>query len=210
MYSSSQRRILGELGVELWVRRARSVAAVAEPAVGLGDDLTAARSLPAPSGDTGRTAAPTGGATESPFSLELVGLRAAGVLVIGELPLAADRRFARDVLAAVAGMPSLEPEAVPFGWPQSSRGDQGREAAGQALEAFLRGQVQREEVRTLVIFGEVPRELLFPRIEEGNRVVQFAGVAGVLTGTTEALRSSAARKRELWHTLLTVPTVPTA
>lgn len=204
MYDAAQRRVLGALGIELWVRRARAAPERAHDLPG-GAAVHAALDAPPEAPADERDLPGPAASSTAALSLTLVGLRSAGVLVIGELPLGEDRRFARDVLGAVAGATAAEPEVVPFSWPQSSRGDQGRDAAGQALEAFLRGQVERAGVRTLVIFGGGVRQLLFPNDVGSECVIRFAGIHGVLTATTEELRNSVERKRDLWHTLLTVP-----
>ena len=147
-----------------------------------------------------RAPAPVGG-----FSLELLGFRCAGVLVIGELPLRQDKRVARDVLGALVGFTGEESTQTPFHWPQSSRGEQGREAAISALEAFIRGQVERAGVRVIVLFGETLRQLLLPDVEAGDQQVEFLDAQCVLTGSTEQLRNSAERKRSLWQCILTIP-----
>ena len=139
------------------------------------------------------------------FSLELLGLRCAGVLVIGELPLPQDKRIARDVLGTLVGFTDEESTQTSFHWPQSSRGEQGREAATNALEAFIRGQVERAGVRVIVLFGETLRQLLLPDVEAGDQRVEFLDAQCVLTGSTEQLRNSAERKRSLWQCILTIP-----
>jgi len=139
------------------------------------------------------------------FSLELLGLRCARALVIGELPLPEDRRIARDVLGTLNGFTEEESVQTPFHWPQSSRGEQGREAATSALEAFIRGQVERAGVHVIVLFGETLRQLLFPGLEARDQRVQFLDAQCVLTGSTEQLRNSAERKRSLWQCILTIP-----
>ena len=145
------------------------------------------------------------GARAPGFSLELLGLRCASALVMGELPLPEDRRIARDVLGTLVGFTEEESTQTPFHWPQSSRGEQGREAAANALEAFIRGQVERAGVRVIVLFGETPRQLLLPDVGAGEQRVEFLDAQCVLTVSTEQLRNSAERKRSLWQCILTIP-----
>jgi hypothetical protein len=198
--STSQRRILDELGVDLWVRRnlALSNAPVEETSM-----LEPDNGLPAP--EPG--AAPMAPAEPETFTLDLLGFRSGPVLVIGTLPLAEDRRLARDVLAAACGGSVDDAAQAPFKWPQSSRGARDAAAAATALDAFLRGQVERAAVRVIVVLGRTVRALLFPEVED-ETCVDFAGARCALTASAEELRASGQCKRRLWHTLLTIP--PTA
>jgi predicted ATP-grasp superfamily ATP-dependent carboligase len=109
------------------------------------------------------------------------------------------------VLGTLVGFGGKESTQTSFHWPQSSRGEQGREAATNALEAFVRGQVERAGVRVIVLFGETLRQLLLPDVEAGDQRVEFLDAQCVLTGSTEQLRNSAERKRSLWQCILTIP-----
>ena len=195
MHSTSQRQILALLDIDVWVRRGQSVVESgpsSEPTL----DQPDAQPAPDP--------APAASDRGSDFSLDLLGLHCAHALVIGELPLPEDRRFARDVLATLSEFSGEEPTQTPFQWPQSSRGEQGRDAAGNALEAFLRGQVERAGVRVIVLFGDALRGLVLPDLDAGDQRVAFADAQCVLTGSTEQLRNSAERKRNLWQCILTI------
>jgi hypothetical protein len=199
VYSASQRQILDLLGIDVWVRRGQPVAELetaAEPAT----EQWVEQSVEAAPESVARA---SNGRPD--FRLELLGLRCARALVIGELPLPEDRRFARDVLAMLSESTQEESTQTPFHWPQSSRGEQGRDAASNALEAFLRGQVERAGVRVIVLFGEAFRQLLLPDLDARDQRVQFAGAQCVLTSSTEQLRNSAERKRSLWQCILTIP-----
>jgi hypothetical protein len=199
VHSTSQRQILALLDIDVWVLRGQSVVesgASSEPTV---DQPVSRPTEPAPD------AASAASERVSDFSLDLLGLHCAHALVIGELPLPEDRRFARDVLATLSEFSGQESTQTPFQWPQSSRGEQGRDAAGNALEAFLRGQVERAGVRVIVLFGDALRGLLLPDLDAGDQRVAFADAQCVLTGSTEQLRNSAERKRNLWQCILTIP-----
>jgi len=203
VHSTSQRQILALLDIDVWVRRGQSVVesgASSEPTV---DQPVAQPAEPAP--DPTSAASVRVPIRVSDFSLDLLGLHCAHALVIGELPLPEDRRFARDVLATLSEFSGEESTQTPFQWPQSSRGEQGRDAAGNALEAFLRGQVERAGVRVIVLFGDALRELLLPELDARGQRVAFADAQCVLTGSTEQLRNSAERKRNLWQCILTIP-----
>jgi hypothetical protein len=205
VYSTSQRQILALLEVDVWVRRGQ---AVVEPGASSEPITDQPVALSAESVEPAEPAAePTSAASVrvSDFSLDLLGLHCAHALVIGELPLPEDRRFARDVLATLSGISGEESTQTPFQWPQSSRGEQGRDAAGNALEAFLRGQVERAGVRVIVLFGDALRGLLLADLDAGDQRVVFADAQCVLTGSTEQLRNSAERKRNLWQCILTIP-----
>ena len=199
MNSTSQRKILALLEIDVWVRRGQPVAqldASSEPAT---DRLAQPPMEPAAD-----PAAPVSDRLPE-FSLELLGLHGAHALVIGEMPLPEDRRFARDVLAMLSGFVGEESTQAPFRWPQSNRGEQGRDAASNALEAFLRGQVERAGVHVIVLFGEALRGLLLPDLDAGDQRARFAGAQCVLTGSTEQLRNSAERKRSLWQCISKIP-----
>jgi hypothetical protein len=210
VHSTSQRKILALLEVDVWVRRGQFVVesgASSEPAV----EQPVAQPAESAPDTTSATPDPASAASVrvpirvSDFSLDLLGLHCARALVIGELPLPEDRRFARDVLATLSGFSGDESTQTPFQWPQSSRGEQGRDAAGNALEAFLRGQVERAGVRVIVLFGDALRGLVLPDLDAGDQRVAFADAQCVLTGSTEQLRNSAERKRNLWQCILTIP-----
>lgn len=199
MHTSLQQRVLAELDIDIWVRRG---AAPSESAPE-DDSQTNDGSREQPAVSVELPGAPAL-SPEGAVPLEIRCLSMSPALVIGELALEDDRRLARDVLRAAAGFPERQPGSSTFRWPQTSRGDQGPAAARSALNAFLRGQIERGAVARVVVLGETTGELLFPGLQGDDQLTDFGGARCLVSGSARDLRASSQRKRSLWQAMLTM------
>jgi hypothetical protein len=192
--STRQRRALAAMGIDLWIRRApaNSTPANSTPA----DSVPAQVAAPAvvrPAITVSMDARPPPQALPYAPPVELECLAAPGGVVLGAFASAADRRFAQDVLLAVAGATAAVARTH-FRWPQTQTGDVSPSAARSAFGGFLRGQTQRTGARCLMLFGSAATALLDPAFSQGG--------CSVLTLPDAAtLRGDAARKKALWLTI---------
>jgi DNA polymerase III psi subunit len=196
-----RRRILGDLGIEVWrVRRTEVGEGASAPATApvsapeqVVDGRSAAAALTrgaASAGAASTVAAPLAPAPR----LEGVALALPGaVLFLAGRPVGRDARFARDLLAAAAGAYALEPELRRFEWPPSMPlpGAQSPDAGQRALAAFLDKLLQDSGAKALLI--ETPMADLLPTSLAGVLIVRFPELSG--------LARDGAAKRAVWASL---------
>jgi len=181
--SIRQRRALAEMGIDLWIRRAPPNSPHAELAPAAVDDWPAIQPTIPVSVDAPPPLAP----------VELECLAAPGAVVLGAFASGADRRFAQDVLLAVAGATAAIARTQ-FRWPQTQTADVSPSAARSAFTGFLRGQTQRTAARCLMLLGTAATALLDPAFSlDGCRVLSLPDAA--------VLRGDAGRKKSLWLTI---------
>jgi DNA polymerase III psi subunit len=181
--STRQRRLLADMGIDVWVRRAPAAVVegvVAEPVVVESAVVTRTAAQPAITVSLDPT---------SHAAIELECIAAPGVVVIGAFAGAADRRFAQDVVLAVAGNAAVV--RTQFRWPQTQTGDVSPAAARSAFAGFLRGQTQRADARCLLLLGGGATALLESAFSsDGCTVLSLPDAA--------QLRGDPAAKKSLW------------
>ena len=173
------RRLLADMGIDLWIRR---MPVESQPEIVAAPTAApiAARPAITVSIDTTPASAP----------VELECLAAPGAVVMGAFASVADRRFAQDVVLAVAGAKATVVRTQ-FRWPQTQTADRSPSAAHSAFAGFLRGQTQRSNARCLLLFGSAATALLEPAFSlDGCTVLSLPDAA--------QLRGDAARKKTLW------------
>jgi hypothetical protein len=171
-----QRRLLADMGIDLWIRRAH---VDSEPTI------IAAPTVTQPVITVSIDAPPP-----HPAPVELQCLAAPGVVVIGAFASVADRRFAQDVVLALAGARATVVRTQ-FRWPQTQTADVSPSAARSAFVGFLRGQTERSNARCLMLLGSGATALLEPAFSlDGCNVLNLPDAA--------QLRGDAARKKTLW------------
>jgi hypothetical protein len=194
--SDRQRRALAEMGIDVWVRRGRSndLGAMSRAEVAVSPAPPRPASTPAPVVDGGslqEIAQPARAQTAPSVQLEC--LAAPGAVAIGAFANPTDRRFAQDILLAIAGTGAAVQRAQ-FRWPQTQTGDASLAAARSAYGGFLRGQSDRAGARCLLLLGEAAQALLDPSFAVNEcRVLRLRDAA--------ALRGDAAEKKALWLTI---------
>lgn len=211
-----RRRILGDLGIEVWrlrsTRSDRTVdAQVVEPDSDLEIRGAAAPRSSAPAASVAVPAAARSAQAAGPNSANtphparepaaLPALRVEGyafalpgaVLLLAARPVGRDARFARDLLAAAAGSYAAEPELRRFEWPPSMLlpGTQSPDAGPRALAAFLDKLLQDTGAKALLIEATIAD--LLPTARSGVLVVRIANLS-------ELAREGAA-KRAVWSLL---------
>jgi hypothetical protein len=195
--SNAQRHTLAAMGIDVWVRRSRGDVEVAAPTIQPKDARSKAPAVaveprieaktPASSPSPPPAAKPAG----APQLRVLVDCVAApGVLAVGELADASDRRLAQDIVLAVAGM-AAAPQRAQFRWPQTQTGDSTPAAARNAYRAFLRGQIERADAKLILLLGAAAESLLESDAALGD--VQFLRFPDV-----RALRADPLAKKRLW------------
>jgi hypothetical protein len=194
--SNAQRHSLAAMGIDVWVRRGAVAAAVAPtrqpqdarsraPAVAVEPRIEA--KTPASSASPAPVVKPSA-APQLRVRVDCVA--APGVLAVGELADASDRRLVQDIVLAVAGM-AATPQRAQFRWPQTQTGDSTPAAARTAYRAFLRGQIERADANLILLLGAAAESLLESDATLGD--VQFLRFADV-----RALRADPLAKKRLW------------
>jgi hypothetical protein len=183
--SPHHRRMLAEMGIDVWLRRA---AVAAEPAA-----VAAPTTTPQPTPSTQPTLTVPIDALPTPAPVELECIAAPGAIVMGAFASAADRRLAQDVLLAVAG-PSAKVVRTQFRWPQTQTADRSPSAARSAFAGFLRGQTERTSASCVLLLGSAATALLEGAFTlDGCDVLRLPDAA--------VLRGDAAQKKTLWLTI---------
>ncbi|MGA1370818.1 MAG: hypothetical protein ACO3Z6_04400 [Pseudomonadales bacterium] len=193
-----RRRILADLGIEVWRSRdAVVVAAATEPVI-----EQAPSASPTPAGDHAAvTAAPVAPSVlvQQAERLECHGFGLSGaVLLLMNRPVGREARFARDLLAAAAGNYTAEPERRVFEWPPvaSLPGAMAPGAAQRALAAFIDKLVQDAGARAVLAEAGTVEAGVIEALSSAQPqvvVVSFSRLA-------ELVRDGAA-KRALWQGL---------
>jgi hypothetical protein len=184
--TNRQRRVLAEMGIDVWVRR--GVAATPMAAAGPVVEVKRSRQHAEPPlpivSERPQTASTT---PELRVSLDCIA--AIGIVVVGEFANPLDQRFAQDVLLAIAGM-DAKPQKAQFRWPQTQTGDSSLGAARNAYRGFLRGQIERANARWLLLLGAHAASLLNPDAKLEPETLKLPDV--------RALRADPNAKRQLW------------
>ena len=198
--SNEQRRVLAEMGLDVWIRRgvvkASSVAAARPLDVPRGElpAIVERRAEPQTSSAARTSAARTSvagtSAATADLQVALECIAAAGVVAIGEFSNPLDRRLAHDIVLAIVGA-TAEAQRSAFRWPQTVMGDSTPAAARSAYRGFLRGQIERAEARLLLLLGP-GAELLF------DAEFDAAGVEVLRCADVPALRADPLAKKRLW------------
>lgn len=194
--SDAQRHALAAMGIDVWVRRGAVEAAVAStvlPKAARSDapavvgERRAETGVPGPQPVAAPVAKP---ATPSELRLTLDCVAAPGVLAVGELADASDRRLTQDIVLAIAGM-AATPQRAQFRWPQTQTGDSTPAAARNAYRAFLRGQIERADAKVVLLLGRTAESLLETDAAIGDtQVLRFPDA--------RALRADPLAKKRLW------------
>ncbi|HAR29892.1 MAG TPA: hypothetical protein DCR65_00110 [Gammaproteobacteria bacterium] len=208
--ASVRRRILGDLGIEVWRLRSTQAESVARAQViephtdrelaRAAAPLASAPVAPAPSAAAaGPNSANTPHPAREPSAIpalrvEGYGLALPGaVLLLAGRPVGRDARFARDLLAAAAGSYAAEPELRRFEWPPALPlpGTQSPDAAQRALAAFLDKLLQDMGAKALLVEAAIAEML--PAAFADVLVVRFPNLSG--------LAREGAAKRAVWSSL---------
>lgn len=177
--SPRHRRMLAEMGIDVWIRRAAVDTELPQAAA----PTITPQPMPAVSID----------ALPPPAPVELECIAAPGAVVMGAFASAHDRRFAQDVLLAVAGA-SATVVRTQFRWPQTQTADRSPSAARSAFVGFLRGQTERTSARCVMLLGNAATALLESEFTlDGCNVIYLPDAA--------QLRGDAAQKKTLWLTI---------
>ncbi len=190
--STGRRRILAEMGIEVWVRRGTvktSAAPVNEPE-SEPTALADAASVVVQRTPTLRAADP---ATAMRIALDCVA--APGVVVIGRFANPHDRRLAHDIALAFGGTAS-DLKLAEFVWPQIRTGDSSPAAARNAYRGFLRGQIERAAAHWLLLLGNDAQALLGEEADiDTQHLLRLPDAA--------ALRADPMAKKRLWLSVST-------
>jgi hypothetical protein len=179
--SNDQRRMLAQMGIDVWVRRgALPAVAAAEPAI-------AVRAEPAPA-VADRRPDPQTQAGSVRASVDCIA--ANGVIAVGDFANPLDRRLAQDIVLAIAGM-TAEMQRAQFRWPQTQTGDSTPAAARNAYRGFLRGQIERAGARRVLLLGASAEALLESEADLGDVQILRCPDARVL-------RADPLAKKQLW------------
>ena len=208
--SAKQRRVLAEMGIDVWVRRGlvppeseavaveRSRASEAEPSPprsdrgpvpGVAGD--ALQVDPAPAKPKPQTVA----TAEERFKLQAVSLQ--GVLAIVEMAVDDDLRLVSDVLKAASQFSNARPETHAFQWPQQADVTD-MAAAGRAFTAFLKARTEAVKPTQLILFGARAAKLLFA---EDAVPEHHLGAQVRCADDVGQLRRDPNRKRALWQAI---------
>lgn len=194
--TNAQRHALAAMGIDVWVRRSAVETAVASivPPKGTRPDAPAVRVAPRIEAETrapGLPPAPVAQPAAAPeLRLTLDCVAGPGVLAIGELDDASDRRLAQDIVLAITGM-AATPQRAQFRWPQTQTGDSTPAAARNAYRAFLRGQIERADAKVVLLLGRAAESLLQSDVAIGD--IQFLRFPDA-----RALRADPLAKKRLW------------
>jgi hypothetical protein len=196
--SNRQRRALADMGIDLWVRRVRGDVAQPAPRTEVTDSTRSIPSSPELTPEpiavgTVARAAGDQARTQTAPSVQLECLAAPGAVLIGAFANSTDRRFAQDILLAVAGIGAAV-QRTQFRWPQTQTGDASLAAARSAYMGFLRGQTERAGARCLLLLGDAAQALLDSPFAVNDCSLLRLRDAG-------ALRGDAAGKKALWLTI---------
>jgi hypothetical protein len=213
---AEQRRVLAEMGIDIWVRREIVASAGAESLVeadGLAqqtpkrDHRQVEASSPKPQARV-KSAEPAlstavvaegSSAADERFKLHTVSLD--GVLAIGEVDSAEDLRLVGDVVKAMSGFNPADPETYVFEWPQQAEVTD-IAAAGRAFDAFLKARVEALTPTHLVLFGDRPVRLLFGEDVGFDKLPETHLGAGLCCfDQASALRRNPDRKRTVWQAI---------
>jgi hypothetical protein len=176
------RRVLAEMGIDVWVRRGTASGSVA-PEVHVEVERSPEPAAPPPPARPESTA----GTAELRVSLDCIA--APGIVVIGDFANAFDQRLAQDVLLAIAGV-NAKPQKAQFRWPQTQTGDSGIGAARNAYQGFLRGQIERANAQLLLLLGANAASLLNQDTKLAPETLRLPDV--------RALRADPNAKKQLW------------
>ncbi len=183
--TDQHRRVLAEMGIDVWVRRG-TAAAVVTPIQSLEGERPPERtalSLPvAP-----ERPEPTSAAAELRVSLDCIA--SAGIVLVGEFANALDQRLAQDILQAIGGV-NAKPQKAQFRWPQTQTGDSSIVAARNAYRGFLRGQIERANAQLLLLLGANAASLLDQDAKLGPDTLRLPDI--------RALRADPNAKKQLW------------
>lgn len=178
------------MGIDVWVRRG----AVKPAAASIVPAKVARAEAPAVAVERRIETSPPVPVAKPPavpeLRLTLDCVAAPGVLALGELADASDRRLAQDIVVAVAGM-TATPQRAQFRWPQTQTGDSTPAAARNAYRAFLRGQIERAGAKVVLLLGRTAESLLESDATTGDvQILRFPDV--------RALRADPLAKKRLW------------
>ena len=182
------------MGIDVWVRRHRaaSVPSVdAAPATRERERATV-REKPAPKLEAA-TAAPTPPTATDDAPTTWTAIAVGRVVLIARCDTPQDRRFAQDLVLAVAGYPQEAPALVTFA-PMRVTGDE--------TAAFARGQIDRRRAECAIVSRSVAAALALPvddAVEIG--VTKLNGARCFVVAEIAALRPYPDAKRNLWRAL---------
>jgi hypothetical protein len=187
-------RALAGMGIDVWVRRHRVASvpsAEAAPATRERQRATV-RETPAPRREAASpTPTPSAAVVDAPTTWTAIAV--GRVVLIARCDTPQDRRFAQDLVLAVAGYPQDAPTLVTF---VPTR------AAGDETAAFARGQIDRRRAECAIVSRSAAAALALPvddAVEIG--VTKLNGARCFVVAELAALRSNPDAKRNLWRAL---------
>ena len=198
-----QRRVLAEMGIDVWVRRSASVPAAAVEAESPPAPLPDRQLEPGTSADEAAVAPNAAEGTGERFKVHSVSLN--GVFAIAEMASPEDQRLVGDVVKAVSGFVAANPESYVFEWPQQAQvTDLG--AAQRAFGAFLKARAEVSTPTWIILFGDRPIRLLFgPDAPPDTMPETYLGAGLSCVDPVTILRRNPERKRVLWQAVSNRP-----